>query len=381
MARLRRGIDTNRPVVIDVYSGVGGLSLGAARAGFRVAAAVDIDLISLETHAKNFPHTAHLHRTVRTLEGDELLSFAKLRRGQLDGLMGGPPCQGFSVIGHKRSIDRRNDLFAHFFRLVAETRPKFYLAENVPNILADNYSRVRNRALQSVESSYIVLDPIAVTASDYGAPTKRTRVFFIGFRKDCIDGLTEKSFISSKSDMVLVREALRGLPIKIDERWQTEELGWRPLGNPLPTHFLRKVSGQVPDEVGDPIAVKRYFERHQVSGCLGTAHERKVVARFGRLRPGQTDPISKAVRLDPNGLCPTLRAGTGSDRGSYQAVRPIHHRESRVITPREAARLQGFPDWFVFHPTKWHSFRQIGNSVSPLVSEFLLRRFARKLLA
>jgi len=70
-----------------------------------------------------------------------------------------------------------------------------------------------------------------------------------------------------------------------------------------------------------------------------------------------------------NGFCPTLRAGTGPEKGSYQAVRPLHPTENRVITPREAARLQGFPDWFQFSPTKWHSFRQIGNSVSPILSE------------
>ncbi|MCL0160516.1 DNA cytosine methyltransferase, partial [Klebsiella pneumoniae] len=84
------------------------------------------------------------------------------------------------------------------------------------------------------------------------------------------------------------------------------------------------------------------------------------------------DKISRSQRLDPNGFCPTLRAGTGSDKGSYQAVRPIHPTQARVIAPREAARFHGFPVWFRFHPTKWHRFRQIGNSVSPLVSEAML---------
>jgi DNA (cytosine-5)-methyltransferase 1 len=97
-----------------------------------------------------------------------------------------------------------------------------------------------------------------------------------------------------------------------------------------------------------------------------------VIARFSELEHGQQDIISKAYKLKPDGFCPTLRAGTGPDRGSYQAVRPIHYEASRVITPREAARLQGFPDWFEFHKTIWHSFRQIGNSVSPIVAEKIL---------
>lgn len=100
-----------------------------------------------------------------------------------------------------------------------------------------------------------------------------------------------------------------------------------------------------------------------------------IQRKFGNraLLPGKKDAISKAVRLAADGFCPTLRAGTNREKGSYQAVRPIHHILPRVITPREAARLQGFPDWFVFHRTKWHSFRQIGNSVSPIVAEFLLK--------
>ena len=95
-------------------------------------------------------------------------------------------------------------------------------------------------------------------------------------------------------------------------------------------------------------------------------------SRYASLDIGEQDPISKSVKLDPFGFCPTLRAGTGRDKGSFQAVRPIHFLSPRVITPREAARLQGFPDWFVFDKTKWHSFRQIGNSVSPLVAEQIL---------
>ena len=109
-----------------------------------------------------------------------------------------------------------------------------------------------------------------------------------------------------------------------------------------------------------------------MSGFQSTTHTDAVVKRFRSLAPGGVDRISKMKRLDPNGLCPTIRAGTGSDKGSYQSVRPIHPSADRVITTREAARLQGFPDWFQFHPTKWHSFRQIGNSVSPIVAEAAL---------
>ena len=94
---------------------------------------------------------------------------------------------------------------------------------------------------------------------------------------------------------------------------------------------------------------------------------------------GQQDKISKSVKLNPEGFCPTLRAGTGPEKGSFQAVRPIHFKYSRVITPREAARLQGFPDWYKLPETIWHSFRQLGNSVSPIVAERVLNAIYQKL--
>jgi DNA (cytosine-5)-methyltransferase 1 len=114
--------------------------------------------------------------------------------------------------------------------------------------------------------------------------------------------------------------------------------------------------------------------------CTGhgtTLHTRSPLKRFSQLAPGERDPVGKYARLSWDGLCPTLRAGTGNDRGSYQAVRPIHPAEDRVITPREAARLQGFPDSFVFHPTVWHSCRMIGNSVSPILAKKLMQRIAK----
>ncbi|MBS4036491.1 MAG: DNA cytosine methyltransferase, partial [Ignavibacterium sp.] len=115
------------------------------------------------------------------------------------------------------------------------------------------------------------------------------------------------------------------------------------------------------------------YKKGLVSGCFGTRHSPKVYKRYKALRPGQIDAVSRSVRLKSKGLCPTLRAGTDSDKGSYQAVRPIHPTANRVITPREAARLQGFPDWFQFAPSKWHSFRQIGNSVSPILAEEIFK--------
>jgi DNA (cytosine-5)-methyltransferase 1 len=103
----------------------------------------------------------------------------------------------------------------------------------------------------------------------------------------------------------------------------------------------------------------------ELTSSARTVHTRKSIDRFAAARPGTTEAVSRFLRLHPDGICNTLRAGTASDRGAYTAPRPIHPTLARVITVREAARLHGYPDWFRFHVTKWNGFRQIGNSVPP----------------
>lgn len=366
---------------IDLFAGAGGLSLGAARAGFTVRSAVELDKHAMETHRRNFPSTIHLEKDVSKLTGAELLSLSSMVHGELDGLVGGPPCQGFSSIGNKDADDTRNGLFSDFFRLVAETQPAFFVAENVPGILDTRYEGVRTRALSQVPSCYRMLGPIEVSAQLYGAPTSRKRIFFIGYIPNRFDvELTKDHFAPPPGvEPAIVSAALHGLPSRIDCRWQTEELGWRPVSAPQGEFLADRIANSVPAGVGDQRLVTRYQDTGYASGCLGTRHSAELRRRYRALKYGEMDAVTRSRRLDPNGFCPTLRAGTGADKGSYQAVRPIHHNSPRVITPREAARLQGFPDWFVFHATKWHSFRQIGNSVSPIVAERILTPLARHL--
>ena len=358
-----------KPTLIDLFAGVGGLSLGGARAGFEIAGAVDINERVMQAHKRNFPNTHHLIDDLATLTGDELLR--KVDVVKPDGIVGGPPCQGFSVMGHRNATDHRNTLFSHFFRLVSEIQPRFFVAENVAGILDPNYSSIVDSALEHVESRYNLIRGIEVCASDFGVPTSRRRVLFIGLLKGESEVSRDRLEKKSKSKAVYVAEALFGLPL-IRSDWQAEYQGWRSVQYQPNTSFSKRLPGFVPTGVGCPEALERLRKHGEVSGCLGTSHTPDVRRRFQKLKPGSQDPISKCVRLRHDGLCPTLRAGTGPELGSYQAVRPIHPTSPRVITPREAARLQGFPDWFRFDATKWHSFRMIGNSVSPILAEKIL---------
>lgn len=363
----------NYPKVVDLFSGAGGLSLGAARAGFQVAGAIDNDWHAMRAHKANFRKSHHLNADVSQLTGEDIATSIGLGNEEIDGIIGGPPCQGFSNMGRRNRKDVRNRLFIDFFRIVSEVKPRFFLAENVPGIMRPGNRSIRDEALDRVADIYSVLEPLRITASDYGAPTSRTRIFFFGYLRDRMERMTECSFEApTPAEKVRVKQALTGLVEDVDPNWQSESEGWREsdcFGN---GYFASRLHGCVPAGVGDPVALQRLKDEGKSSGTLGTIHSDRVARRYASLKPGEIDRVSKAKRLDLKGFCPTLRAGTGPDMGSYQAVRPIHPTRPRVITPREAARLQGFPDWFTFAPSKWHSFRQIGSSVSPIVAERLM---------
>lgn len=366
-----------KKTVIDLFSGAGGLSLGAARAGFKLVGAVELDKNAIATHKKNFPQVKHLEEDVSQFTGATLLQKFALLEGSLGGLIGGPPCQGFSSIGRKDPSDTRNELFDHFMRLVGEARPEFFVAENVPGIMLAKNRHIVDNALKRVENDYMLFTPLEAKANLLGAPTIRTRLFFIGIRKDKAQGIAEDFFKQFPTyDDVKVADALKGLPEEIASEWRGKS-AWAKAKKLPEGYFNDRVQGHIPEGLGDPEALAKNEKQRLVSGCVGTIHTPALEKRYGELAAGARDPISRSSRLDANGYCPTLRAGTGPDKGSYQAVRPIHPTQPRVITPREAARLQGFPDWFLLPDVKWHAFRQIGNSVSPLVAEAVLKQIAK----
>ena len=311
--------------------------MGAARAGFEVAIAIDLDPYAIDAHKRNFPHAKHLRRNVANITGDELLQIAKLSHGELVGIIGGPPCQGFSIMGRQRKNDSRNPLFFHFFRLVSEVKPLFFVAENVPGILADKYRLLRGEAIKLVSAQYDVIGPMTLCASDFGAATIRPRVFFIGIAKSYGDKLSAEDLSRRKSTAKTpIKTALAGLPCNVKSSWQDEKSSWRRIKESNSEFFF--AINRFCDLIGDATAIQRFTEKLEVSGFLGTRHDAAVIVRFAAVAAGKTDKISKFPRLKWNGLCPTIRAGTDHRRGSYQAVRPIHPDKPRVITPREAAR-------------------------------------------
>lgn len=348
------------PLLIDLFSGCGGLSLGAHRAGFHVAAAFDIDPILSSSYPLNFPNTKLFLRDVAKLTGKDLISAGE---GRIAGIFGGPPCQGFSTIGKRDPKDPRRKLLDHFFRLVSEVKPAFFVMENVTGLASPSTIEVLNKALLRVKKEYSLLGPIILDAAEFGAATKRPRLFVIGIHNDYNKSLTIADIDALKCPAATVRCAIDDLTNATEDGEQNGFDYWKIAPTSKAIKYSKKLR-----------APNLRFTGHRQ-----TRHSADVIKRFSNLTPGSIDDVGRHYRLKWDGQCPTLRAGTGADRGSYQSVRPVHPELPRVITVREAARLQGFPDSHLFHPTIWHSFRMIGNSVSPVIAEAIFSAIKSKL--
>ena len=359
------------PTIVDLFCGCGGFGLGAELAGFRTIAAIDIDPTLQSAYKKNFPETHVLNGDLSKLNEE---SWRMILSGiEVDGVIGGPPCQGYSRMGKSDKEDPRRTLLGHFFRNVNIISPKFFIMENVEGLMDERNVYELENAVKVLDKKYRVLEPMIVDASLYGAPTKRKRVILIGYDPTRLPPLTTNDFQPEGGLSTTVWDAISDLPSPIAQCKDKKNFGWEvyPEQHKL-SAYAQKMRALPRKELGWRESLEKLKEG-LVSGYFDTRHTALVKQRYAETVPGMVDKVSRAKKLAWDGLCPTLRAGTGSDKGSHQAVRPLHPEQPRVITVREAARLQGFPDWFVFHPTKWHSFRMIGNSVSPLVSESFLK--------
>lgn len=347
--------------LVDLFCGGGGFSRGAHQAGLDVAAAFDIDPILTASYKANFPKTKLFLSDVAELNSDQVSACAG---GNVDGIFGGPPCQGFSNIGHRDPTDVRRKLVYHFFRVVAAVEPTFFIMENVPGLSNSGSGSELDDALALIVDRYDVLGPVTLNAGKYGAATKRNRIFVIGTHKGRADPLRLDDIVAQERPPVTVRQAIADLENATFHQDDEEGFDWwktKSIGSP--SVYARGL------RAGDGL----------FTGHRPTVHTSSVIDRFAAVSEGGHDSVGRHPRLAWDGQCPTLRAGTGSDKGSYQSVRPIHPRQNRVITVREAARLQGFPDVHRFHPTIWHSFRMIGNSVSPMIAEAIFQAISCKL--
>lgn len=367
-----------RPIAVDLFAGVGGMTLGFEQAGFDVLTSVEIDPIHCAIHKFNFPFWTVLCKSVEDTTGTEIRNNSKIADQEIDVVFGGPPCQGFSLIGKRAFDDPRNSLVFHFIRLVVELNPKFFVLENVKGMTVGKHKEFITEIINQFSASgYQVNHNYQVlNAANYGVPQNRERLFLLGCRQDLeLPKYPEKiTFPHQKSPTVW--DALQDLP-EIEKYAELYQQDWILAEFGKPSNYAKKMRNLAKWE--NNYSYKRQYDPTLLTSSLRTKHSPESVERFASTPHGKIEPISRFHKLNPDGLCNTLRAGTASNKGAFTSPRPIHPFIPRCITVREAARLHSYPDWFRFHPTKWHGFRQIGNSVPPLLAQAVAEKIMQVL--
>ncbi len=367
-------VTSSRPLGIDLFAGAGGLSLGFEQAGFDVAAAVEIDPIHCAVHEFNFPRTVVIPRSVSELTGREIRELAGIGDREVDCVFGGPPCQGFSLIGQRVLDDPRNNLVLDFVRLVAELDAKTFVFENVKGLTLGKQRKFLDELVQAFEAKgYSVRLPWRVLdAANYGVPQHRQRLILFGAKSgqsvpDYPLAITNpadgKRHIPSLPAGPNCAEALGDLPDadKFEKLLETDAVKTSTFKSPSNYAAEMRCTTNTAWHLG----YVRDWNPSFLTSSARTVHTEISKRRFNETDQGAVEPISRFFKLSKSGLSNTLRAGTDGARGAFTSPRPIHYDHARCITVREMARLHGFPDWFRLHTTKWHGARQIGNSVPP----------------
>ena len=363
-----------RPIGIDLFAGAGGLSLGFEQAGFDVAAAVEIDPIHAAVHHFNFPETAILARSIIGLSAQELRDKAQIGDKAVDVVFGGPPCQGFSLIGQRMLDDPRNQLVKEFIRLVGELKARTFVFENVRGLTIGKHRVFLESLISSFqELGYRVQIPWKVlNAINYGVPQDRQRLFLLGSRKNVKVPVYPEA-LTTLNPALLEQKNWKPTPTCADalaDLPDVEEWDDLKLSDSIEHPAGAKPSGYASElrcatDAAWHYGYVRNWAADVLTSSMRTEHTEISKKRFAATPEGEIEPVSRFFKLAHKGVSNTLRAGTDAARGAFTSPRPIHYAFPRCITVREMARLHGYPDWFRFHVTKWNGARQVGNSVPP----------------
>lgn len=336
--------------VIDLFSGAGGLSLGFEKAGFEVLLGIDNNKLALDTFEKN-------HHNAKTICGDiTQINYQEdikpiLNNKEIDFLIGGPPCQGMSLAGSRKLDDPRNKLYLSYLRILGEIKPKGFVIENVPGLLSLFGGKIKDSILERLDNIGYNVKFKILTASDYGVPQKRRRVFFVGIRKDIS---VDFEFPTPKGYIVTSEMALSDLPALESSSYLGEdEQNYINTAQNDYQKLMRKNSSIVYNHV----AAKHTDKTRNIIGMVPDGGNYKDLPdEFKKIRNFHV----AWTRFNSKLPAPTIDTGHRHH---------FHYKWDRVPTVRESARLQSFPDDFIFLGNKTQQFTQVGNAVPPLLSE------------
>ena len=339
--------------VIDLFCGCGGLSLGFEQAGYNVLLGIDVWKDALETFRHNHKNGATLCADLTKVTGEDVAR--KIRFQTVDVIIGGPPCQGFSVAGKRIVDDERNTLYKSFARMVEYFSPKAFVLENVPNILSIGGGIVREAIIHDFQELGYNVNSKVLTASDYGVPQNRRRAIFVGLKEGTFD-----FEIPKVEHKVTTAEALSDLP----EGSQSYKSDYIYAPQSEYQTLMRQDSKGVMN--------------HEVT--IHNAQTTEIIAMVpdgGNYKdlPLQLQNTRKVhiawTRL--NSQKPSITIDTGHRHH-------FHYKWNRVPTVRESARIQSFPDDFEFLCSRTSQYKQVGNAVPPLMAKAIAEQLKKSLL-
>ena len=347
---------------IDLFCGAGGLSEGFRQAGFRVLAGNDFDDVAGQTFAATHIDAVFLPGPIQAVSARKLLAETGLAKGDLDCLIGGPPCQAFSVYYHQRGMhDARSHLFREYLRMVEGLAPKWIVMENVMGILSAGGGEAVRAIHDELGALGYRVEMQTLKAEEFGVPQERRRVVFIGTRTDAPIRFPEPTHGKGLQNLVTIRDAIGDLP----PLQNGEAMKAAPYGRKATRAYqrgLRQGSALIHNHAAPRLAAIN-LERMKHIPPGGSWRDIPVdLLPEGMKRARRCDHTKRYGRMTWDGQACTILTKCDVHWGAY-----IHPSQDRAISVREAARLQSFPDWFQFEGSMTDQYVQVGNAVPPLL--------------
>ena len=349
---------------IDLFCGAGGLSEGFRQAGFHVLAGQDYDEKAGATFAATHPEAKFIGGPIQNVTPEMLLKAAGKKRGEIDVIVGGPPCQGYSVYNHQRGEDDpRAGLFREYLRIVEGIQPRWLVMENVTGITSIAGGNIVREIFDGMESLGYRVEMKVLKAEEYGVPQERRRVFFIATRTNAQILFPEPTHGEGRLPLVTIWDAISDLP---------------PLENgakEAPTRYNSKPQNSFQallrgdcttlnnHSAGRLSAINEQRMRHIPAGGSWRDIPRDLLPA-GMLKAKRSDHTKRYGRPRKTDLACTILTKCDVHWGAY-----IHPMQDRALTVREAARLQSFPDFFNFHGSRTEQYVQVGNAVPPILGK------------
>ena len=350
--------------VIDLFCGAGGFSEGFRQAGYHVLAANDFDKVAGMTYEATHRDTRFLPGPIQEIEASDFLDAAGLEKGELFCLVGGPPCQAYSIYNHQRGLhDRRSQLFHEYLRIVEGVLPQWVVMENVPGILSAGSGAAVRQILAGLKSLGYNVEYRILHTEDFGVPQERRRLIFIGNRIGVPIAFPEKTHGNREGlfPLVTIRDAIGDLP----SLENGEDHGVMDYATEARSDFQRSMRGCSTDVQNHAAPRLRSINIERMTHIPPCGSWRDIpfdLLPNGMKRARRSDHTKRYGRMTWEGQSCTILTKCDLHWGAY-----IHPDQDRSISVREAARIQTFPDWFHFKGTKTGQYAQVGNAVPPLL--------------